>query len=193
MEQNNFSFQDLKEKIEIATKKGFLDMIKKNDSIYSFALYSDENCETLSVAGNTPSYLEKAKTENKEAETDHYSKYSPEEWDYTIDGARDEFNEISEILGTNFVNMQFEGNQESDAFNEYRTSFYQICVDTLLKLKSEDFFLSNFGKEIFITFYATEFEFENSIQNQIIEALNDNEYCEEYLEWESSEKNSFHV
>lgn len=193
MEQNNFSFQDLKEKIEIATKKGFLDMIKKNDSIYSFALYSDENCETLSVAGNTPSYLEKAKAENKEAETDHFSKYSPEEWDYTIDGARDEFNEISEILGDNFVNMQFEGNQESDEFHEYRTSFYQICVDTLLKLKSEDFFHSNFDKEIFITFYATEYEFENSIQNQIIEALNDNEYCEEYLEWESSEKNSFHV
>ncbi|WP_169311413.1 DUF4303 domain-containing protein [Cellulophaga algicola] len=175
--------EKLREQIEVAVKNAFLIIIEKEKDIYSFALYSDENCETLSVESNTLEYLKKAKIDNEEEDSDHYSKYSLEEWDYSITKDINTFSDINKLLKEHFNLISFENKKEEKIFLKFQTSFYDVCVEVLSKLKSEGFFKEKLGKEIFITFGVTEYEFESSKQREIVKTLNDNKYAEEYLNW----------
>jgi len=173
----------LKKEIMQAVKKGFIEIINHNPDIYSFALYSDENCETLSVISNTLEYLKKTKKEYGEGKFDHHSKFSPDEWDFQLTGEDKEFNKLSKRLSNNFLNYDFENNEDEIIFNKFQISFYDICIDILKELKEDHFFKNSLNKEILILFSASEYEFEQSKQMEMVLSLNDNKYSDCYIKW----------
>lgn len=169
-------FEILKQQIEDAAKKVFLEMYEKHgaEKIYGFALYSDEGAMTVCPAANTLQML------NEEDEEDAlYYKYEPAEWTYEMEGANEEFNEICTRLRT-----ELDQNSENDKwFENFQTQLYTACIEVLEKLKNEDFFRQITGRDIFLIFTVSDYEFEKKDLKDIIIRLNDNEYKSEYLEW----------
>ncbi|WP_277115210.1 hypothetical protein [Chryseobacterium sp.] len=51
------------------------------------------------------------------------------------------------------------------------------------KLKNENFFTGITGKDIFLIFTVSDYEFEKKDLKDLIIRLNDNEYKSEYLNW----------
>lgn len=60
---------------------------------------------------------------------------------------------------------------------------YTACIEVLEKLKNENFFRQITGRDIFLIFTVSDYEFEKQDLKNIIISLNDNEYKREYLEW----------
>ncbi|AZA79447.1 DUF4303 domain-containing protein [Chryseobacterium sp. G0186] len=169
-------FEILKQQIETAAKQAFLELYKKHgaENIYSFALYSDEGAMTVCPSANT---LETLKGMDEEAAT--YYKYEPAEWMYEMQGAEDGFNDICTQL-----REELERNEDNDEwFNDFQTKLYSTCIGVLEKLKNENFFKNIIGKDIFLIFTVSDYEFEKKDLKDIIIRLNDNEYKDEYLEW----------
>lgn len=169
------NFEDLKQQIEDAARKAFLEVYEKHgaEKIYSFALYSDEGAMTVCPAANTLENL-------KEADEDDflYYKYEPAEWAYEMDGAEDEFDEIC----TRLRNV-LDQNEEEKWFAEFQGKLYKTCIEVLEKLKNEDFFRKITGGDIFLIFAVSDYEFEKEEQKKMIARLNDNVYKDEYLGW----------
>ena len=141
----------LKAEIKEAVKKSFIKIVETRPDIYCFALYSDEGCETLAVVSNTIDYFEKSQKENGEDESDFYSKYSPDEWDFDIYWGEEDvgFKHITKQLGENSDIYDFENPEDERKFDEFQQNFYQVCIDVLKELKSEDFFQKSFPKDLF--------------------------------------------
>ncbi len=169
------NFEDLKQQIEGAARKAFLEVYEKHgaEKIYSFALYSDEGAMTVCPAANTLENL-------KEADEDDflYYKYEPAEWAYEMDGAEDEFDEVC----TRLRNV-LDQNEEEKWFAEFQGKLYKTCIEVLEKLKNEDFFRKITGGDIFLIFTVSDYEFEKEEQKKMIARLNDNVYKDEYLGW----------
>lgn len=170
----NFDF--LKQQIETATRNAFLEMYEKHgaENIYSFALYSDEGAMTVCPSSNTEKTLQ-----NIDQDDAVYYKYEPAEWTYEMEGADDEFNAICTQL-----REELDKNDDNDEwFNEFQAKLYSTCIEVLEKLKNENFFKNIIGKDIFLIFTVSDYEFEKQNLKDIIIRLNDNEYKGEYLEW----------
>lgn len=168
-------FEILKQQIEAAVKKAFLEMYEKHgaEQIYSFALYSDEGAMTVCPATNTLQMLD------EDDDDLLYYKYEPAEWTYEMEGANDDFNEICTRLRS-----ELDQNSENDEwFEDFQTRLYTACIEVLEKLKNENFFRQITGRDIFLIFTVSDYEFEKQDLKNIIISLNDNEYKREYLEW----------
>ncbi|WP_185289273.1 DUF4303 domain-containing protein [Chryseobacterium lactis] len=168
-------FEILKQQIETAAKKAFLEMYEKHgdEQIYSFALYSDEGAMTVCPATNTLQMLD------EDDDDLLYYKYEPAEWTYEMEGANEDFNEICTRLRS-----ELDQNSENDEwFEDFRTRLYTACIEVLEKLKNENFFRQITGRDIFLIFTVSDYEFEKQDLKNIIISLNDNEYKREYLEW----------
>lgn len=168
-------FEILKQQIEAAAKKAFLEMYEKHgaEQIYSFALYSDEGAMTICPATNTLQMLD------EDDEDLLYYKYEPAEWTYEMEGANDDFNEICTRLRS-----ELDQNSENDEwFEDFQAKLYTACIEVLEKLKNENFFRQITGRDIFLIFTVSDYEFEKQDLKNIIISLNDNEYKREYLEW----------
>lgn len=169
-------FGILRQRIEVATKKAFCEMYEKHgtEGIYGFALYSDEGAMTVCPSTNT---LEMINGVDREDVT--YYKYEPAEWKFEMKGADKEFNYIC-----TFLREELEKNDEDDEwFQNFQAQLYSTCIDVLEKLKNEKFFKDIIGKDIFLIFTVSDYEFEKQDLKDIIIRLNDNEYKSEYLEW----------
>ncbi|REC60307.1 hypothetical protein DRF65_21765 [Chryseobacterium pennae] len=169
-------FETLKQQIEEAAKKAFLEMYEKHgaENIYSFALYSDERAMTVCPSSNTVETL-------KEIDEDDgvYYKYEPAEWTHEMEGADQDFNEICTHL-----RRELDQHDEDDEwFQQFQAKLYTSCIEVLEKLKNENFFKNTIGKDIFLIFTVSDYEFEKQDLKDIIIRLNDNEYKSEYLEW----------
>ena len=170
-------FIELKKNIKDATKQAFLEMYEKHgdEGIYAFALYSDEGAMTVCPSTNTLDYL----ATKKDDEDFKYYKFEPAEWKYEMQGANRLFNEISKLCWN-----EVEKNEDNDdAFETFQNQLYQTSIEVLSELKSENFFRQIVGKDIFLIFTVTEYEFSKKELKSIINVLNDNEYNKEYLEW----------
>ncbi|GAA0196614.1 hypothetical protein GCM10009122_61340 [Fulvivirga kasyanovii] len=174
------NFKELELKIETATKKAFIEIFNEhnNEEIYGFALYSDGGAMTVCPSANTIDFLENLDEEEKEELA--YYKFEPAEWKYEMAGAVDEFDDISSELSTELEKNNYEN---EEAFVAFRNRIFKLCINVLKKLKKEDFFKNIVGKEIFLTFTVSDFEFDNDKLENIIIELNDNDYKEEYLKW----------
>jgi len=73
--------------------------------------------------------------------------------------------------------------ENDEEFEEFQQTLYQTCFEVLLKLKQENFFKNLVGKDIFLMFSVTEYEFDRNKLREMIILLNDNPYQEEYLDW----------
>lgn len=169
-------FEVLKKQIEAATKKAFLEMYEKHgaENIYSFALYSDEGAMTVCPSSNTLETLQ-----NIDQDDAVYYKFEPAEWTYEMEGADQEFNEICTHLRTELVQYD----EDDEGFQKFQSKLYTSCVEVLEKLKNENFFKNTIGKDIFLIFTVSDYEFEKQDLKNIIVRLNDNEYKSEYLDW----------
>ncbi len=176
------NFNTLGQKIEEATKKAFIEMFENYgaDEIYGFALYSDEGAMTVCPSTNTSKHLASIEEDDKV-----YYKFEPAEWKYEMKGAEKEFDEICKQLRIELEKNEFITNEEynKEWFINFQTKLYETCIGVLEKLKNQDFFKKIVGKDIFLTFTVTEYEFETKDLEKIIEKLNDNEYKKEYLDW----------
>ncbi|MDR6465921.1 DUF4303 domain-containing protein [Chryseobacterium sediminis] len=169
-------FEILKQQIEDAAKKAFLEVYEKHgaEGIYSFALYSDEGAMTVCPAANTMKVLETADEEDA-----LYYKYEPAEWTYEMEGADEEFNEICTQLRAELD--QYE--DDDQWFEGFQAKLYSTCIEVLEKLKNENFFTKITGKDIFLIFTVSDYEFEMEELKDLVVRLNDNEYRSEYLNW----------
>ncbi len=169
-------FEILKQQIENAARKAFLEVYEKHgaEGVYSFALYSDEGAMTVCPAANTKKAIEMAEEEDA-----LYYKYEPAEWTYEMEGADEEFNEICTQL-----RAELDKHDDDDQwFESFQTQLYTACIEVLEKLKNENFFTKITGKDIFLIFTVSDYEFEKKELQELIIRLNDNEYKSEYLNW----------
>ncbi|MBN9298718.1 MAG: DUF4303 domain-containing protein [Filimonas sp.] len=173
------NFEILKQKIEAAARKAFIEMYDQHNAegIYAFALYSDEGAMTVCPSTNTLKHLESADKEDLD-----YYKFEPAEWKYEMQGADDDFNSICDEL-----REELDKNEDNDEwFKDFQKRLYDTCIEVLEKLKQENFFRNITGKDIYLTFTASEYEFSNKQSKDIVTRLNDNEYRTEYLNWMKS-------
>lgn len=169
-------FEILKQQIEDAARKAFLEVYDKHgaEEIYSFALYSDEGAMTVCPAANTMKVMG-----NVDEDDALYYKYEPAEWAYEMEGADEEFNKICTQLRT-----ELDKHDDDDQwFENFQAKLYSICIEVLEKLKNENFFTKITGKGIFLIFTVSDYEFEKEELKNLITRLNTNEYKSEYLNW----------
>ncbi|MCT3950056.1 DUF4303 domain-containing protein [Elizabethkingia anophelis] len=173
------NFQTLKHKIETATKKAFLEIYEKagSEDLYAFALYSDEGAMTVCPSANSLKHLKKTPTNDIT-----YYKFEPSEWKYEMQGADQEFNEISTLLREE---LDKHGNDD-DWFLDFQDKLYETCVEVLEKLKQENFFTQITGKEVFLTFTISDYEINSKYIRNLISRLNDNSYKAEFYQWMKS-------
>jgi len=175
----NFDFEELRIKIEDATRNAFKEIVEKHkeEDIYAFALYSDEGAMTVCPSSNTQLHLNSIEYDDDLA----YYKFTPFEWKYEMQGADEEFNTISKSL-YNYL-LKEDTDCVDEEFGNFQMRLYNICIEVLAKLKKEEFFKNILGKDVFLTFEVSDYEFESDKLKETITALNDNEYKEEYFNW----------
>lgn len=180
----NFDFKKLALEIEAATRKTFQEMVSHhtNENIYAFALCSDEEATTVYPSTNTEDFLA---TKDKVDFT--YYKFEPAEWCYEGGKFGKEFSTISHQLYEAIEEEEEEVDDE--AFEEFQQTLYQTCIDVLLKLKQENFFRNLIGKDIFLLFSVTDYEYDRDKLKEMIVLLNDNAYQQEYLDWMKTWRN----
>ena len=173
---HEFDFESLKARIEQATKNAFIEIFNqhRDEEIYAFALYSDEGAMTVCPSTNTRKHLEKVSADDV-----WYYKFEPAEWKYEMQGADEEFNAISKTVAAEVARR----NDSDSHFFEFRKKLFACCIDVLMKLKSENFFKSVVGEDIFLTFSVSDYEFERHDIEKIIRTLNNDQYIKEYNNW----------
>ena len=176
------NFENLRQNIEDATKKAFIEMFEKYgaDEIYGFALYSDGDAMTVCPSTNTLKHLTTVDQNDL-----IYHKFEPAAWKYEAEGADNEFDDICTQLRAELDENEF---LENDEYNEewclkFQSELYETCISVLEKLKNENFFKNIVGKDIFLIFTVSDYEFEAKDLKKIVERLNENEYKTEYLTW----------
>ncbi|WP_315078899.1 DUF4303 domain-containing protein [uncultured Clostridium sp.] len=181
----NFDFKKFKEELILATKNAFLEIIKANKEgiIYAFSLNCSSDVKSIGIIANTKYKLN---TIVGESENDFwYYKFCPEEWEIW-NGADDEFCRIGNILK---AFQEDNKNRISDSetnvytyfFQEFREKIFDVCIDALLELKEEEFFVNNSKESIELNFWVSEFlDEEESID--IFSKLNNGKIVEEYKE-----------
>ncbi len=177
-------FVALEQKIEKAARSAFIEMFDKHKSegVYCFALYSDDGAMTVCPSTNTTDFLDNLS--EKEKEELAYYKFEPAEWKYEMIGADKAFNEICKDLRTELEKNDFENEYENnETFSVFQNQLYEVCFGVLKKLKGEKFFKKIAGKDIFLIFSVSEYEFESDYLKNMISELNNDAYKTEYLNW----------
>ena len=141
--KSDFNFEELKTKIESATKNSFKENIKKyGTDICSFSLTSDDGAMTVIPYTNTKSHLEKKQLEDPKYK--EYYEFETCEW-YTSDGANIEFNAICKMISEEIDKVELD-------FENFRNKLFETCIQVLEKLQNENFFLKELGHDLLIKF-----------------------------------------
>ena len=177
MQKYSFDFNSFKLEMEEMARAAFKYYVEKHDDIYAFSLYSDEGAMTVCPGGNTVSFLDENGADDYE-----YYKFSPEEWLYQGDGA----DELVGKLCNKLRDVLDEYEDDDSWFEWFQENLYQSCFGVLLKLKNGDFFRKTAGRDSFLIFAVTEFEMAPEKLKSMAQALNDNSYAPEYLDWVES-------
>lgn len=178
----NLDFEKLAIEIEAATRKSFQEIVANHaaENIYAFALYSDEGAMTVCPATNTMDFL----VTRPQDDLTYYT-FEPAEWCYEGSRPGDGFSAISHHLYEAIEEDQEDeyDDDNDEEFEEFQQTLYQTCFEVLLKLKKENFFRNLVGKDIFLMFSVTDYEFDRNKLREMIILLNDNPYQQEYLGW----------
>ncbi len=173
----NIDFTTLSREIEQAAQQAFTEIIEAHagETIYSFALYSDEGAMTVCPSANSLEYLPA-----KEHPDFAYYQFEPAEWKYEMQGADEQFNHISAQLRK--VVLDNEESNHGD-FTVFQQRLYETCTGVLEKLKQEHFFTSKAGRDIFLLFTVSDYDWNKETLDAIVKRLNDNVYRDQYLAW----------
>ena len=104
----NIDYAQIKNSLKEIVLKIFENYKKEHDirDICGFALYSDEDAMSISIALNTYEYLKNNIKDDPENES--YYKFSPEEWNEIIENDElDKLNKILEKMYFKIKNKQF--------------------------------------------------------------------------------------
>jgi hypothetical protein len=178
-----FDFETLGEKIEIAARLAFITICQRHgaEGIYGFALYSDDGAMTVCAAANALEHLE-----NADLDDASYYKFEPAEWKYEgsgFDEADELFADICTSVRTRVFAMEEEHEDDDSEFTVFRSQLFETCIGVLKKLTAEGFFREVAGRDVFVVFTATEYEFPKAEMRKIAAALNSNPFKDEYLAW----------
>lgn len=176
-------FNKFKIELKEATKVSFL-KISNTQNLYAFGLLSDENCQTILPVANTLDYLQKSREDYDDLDS-MLCKFEPDEWDFDLLNNETLFKPLNKILSE-----EDENNEKSlKEFELFQNKFYDTCIQVLIELKEENFFLNNFNKDVFLIFSVSEYEFEINKLKEMIKELNTENYTNEYLDWISTWEN----
>jgi hypothetical protein len=139
--------------------------------VCAFALYSDEDAMSISMAINTHEHLKNSIKEAPEYPLDF--KYNPEEWKEIIeDKELEEYNKTLEDIYFKIKKKQFV---------EHKNNIYKLSVEIIHELKEEQYF-KDFDNDFLLLFSISSFE----IPETVIEynkKYNNKNVSEEYEKW----------
>lgn len=178
---SNFDFDQLSIQIETAARLAFTEQLAASagETLYCFALYSDEGAMTLCPSSNTLEFVQQNAPKNDLT----YYTLEPFEWKYEMQGADEQFNLISQQLYAYCEQIE----DDEQLFKIFQQKLYTTGFEVLLKLVQEDFFARTAGREIFVIFSVSEYEFEQQKLADMVTQLNpNNSYKDMYLNWMKS-------
>lgn len=179
----NLDFAELSQQIEQAARDAFIEQLAcagaVSETLYSFALYSDEGAMTLCPSSNTLEFVE----QNAPTKDQTYYRLEPFEWKYEMQGADQQFSQLSKQLYEYCEQVE----DDEQLFEQFQQKLYTTGFEVLLKLVQEDFFARTAGREIFVIFSVSEYEFERQKLAEMVTQLNpNNNYKDMYLSWMKS-------
>lgn len=180
--KSEFNFEKFKEKVILAIKKAFLEIMDKyeDSTVYGFTLTCDSSARSIGVVANTKEALEE---QIEDEEDRYYYKFCEQEWEIW-DAADDEFQELSDIL------VEFQENNEdkisdsktciyTEFFEEFREKVFDTCVQSLIEIKDEGFFQDKCKESVFINFMVSEYLNED-YSIEVFSRLNSGAVVKEY-------------
>lgn len=180
--KSEFNFQKFKEKVILAIKKAFLEVMDeyKESTVYAFSLTCDSYARSIGVVANTKEALEE---QIEDEEDRYYYKFCEQEWEIW-DAADDEFQEIRNTL------VEFQENNKdkisdsetciyTEFFDEFREKIFDICVQALIEIKDENFFKDKCKESIIINFMVPEY-LDEDYSIEVFSKLNSEMIVEEY-------------
>jgi hypothetical protein len=175
---SGFDWPGITTRIEAATRLAFTEMVEQHGSegIYAFALYSDGGAMTVCPSTNSEHHLTTVDQDDL-----MYMKFEPAEWKYEMRGADSMFDSICTSLREELDRVDHEW--DDPWFTVFQSTLFTTCVNTLDKLKTEGFFSTVAGRDVFLVFTVSDHEFTKAEMKTNVARLNDNPYLDEYLAW----------
>ncbi|MCH5138455.1 DUF4303 domain-containing protein [Clostridiaceae bacterium UIB06] len=180
--ESEFNFQKFKEKVILAVKKAFLEIMEeyKDSTVYGFSLTCDSSARSIGVVANTKEALEE---QIEDEEDRYYYKFCEQEWEIW-DAADDEFQELRDTLA------QFQENNEdkisdsetciyTEFFEEFREKVFDTCVQALIEIKNGGFFQDKCKESVFINFMVSEY-LDQDYSIEVFSKLNSGMVVKEY-------------
>ena len=168
------NYDELRKQIEKGCRKHFTLFQEELSAseICGYALYSDSDAMSVSLAINTKEEL--AELVDDEPEDEISYKWNPQEWAYDSEGGED-FDRISNTL-TKESSSHINTATEEEHFS-YADSVFNCCVEALQNLVKEGFF--NNSPDAVIVFSV--FDYEDKEKSVAwVEGLNSKELVAEY-------------
>lgn len=175
---------ELKDKIENAARQAFLEMFEKHgkEGICAFALYSDDGAWTVCPATNTTKHLEEEEKKGYEYGL-HYYLYDTAAWKYECDGADELFSEICKFCRNTACAIEKNKETREKEFPKFQKLLFETCIEVLEKLKTENFFKQIVGKDIFLLFTVSDYDYNPKDFERTVSRLNDGKYRDDCLDW----------
>ncbi len=198
---SKFNFNKFRDDIYYATKKGFLEELDNNrdKTVYGYSLGCHEfACEVYAVANNK-NYLSEHMKRNKEnlkeyikdfTSTERHNKFYESGWD-SWQSAYDEFEEIGKYLTAYEEEYLLKEDKklfeivDSKKFLAFRENLINCCIEVLIRLKDEQFFIEHNPDLEFINVHVSgeDWYINKNRLDEIFEILNEGEIVEEFKKY----------
>lgn len=177
---SEFDFAQLQADLESASRLALLQIAKAHpeETLCSFALYSDCGAMTACIASNTRSHQQRHQAENPDDQA--YYKFSPAEWRFEGQGADQEIGQICTRLRERALDMD-----DDPGFGAFRDQLYQTCVQALENLRNQGVF-SGFGEDFLLVFAVSDDDPDPAVELATLSRLNSPATVEEYKAWQAT-------
>ena len=164
----SFDFTRFRLEVSAATRRAFADLQSNHadETIYAFALYSDDGAMTVCPAANTEEALGRQLRKQGIVEDAEHWRWYPGDWEYEYEGAQ-HFKAASDMLRSAVFGLP------EDGFVEFRQKVFETIVAALLDLENDGFFGVGAGREpLTIFFTISDSEQAEEWENQSARVLN---------------------
>lgn len=174
---NDFDFAQLQADLEVAARVALAQIASEHpdETLCSFALYSDGDAMTACVAINTLSHLQCHQAENPDDQA--YYKFSPAEWHFEGEGADHEIEQICTRLRERVL-----ATEDDPDFDAFRERVYQTCVLALDNLRNQGVF-APWGDDFLLVFAVSDSDPEPAEELANITRLNSTATVDEFKAW----------
>ena len=149
--ESDFDFTRFRLEVSAATKRAFADLQHNHadETIYAFALYSDDGAMTVCPAANTEEALKRQLNRGGTiaGEQPAYWRWGTGEWAYEFEGAQ-YFNAANEMLRTAVLELP------EDTFFKFRQSVFETIIAALRDLENDAFFGAGSKRDALTIFFT---------------------------------------